>query len=225
MNGDDTISAILYQIIEAFINQKDNPEKFAQQIYKAKLISKETHSHIFEIFADLMIGYSYINLGNFKKASSMIYEIIKTSKEKGLNSIFHIGWYILSILYIKEGKFDMAYEVLNNSEISMEKSGITSDYLTLLNKINLYKALICTNHKEQAQICMTQASQIVQKHQLTFNLNIDIKKIMLENSNRERENEQPELTKSSNVKTQKATTQPLYEADGEVVNPSEFYNE
>jgi hypothetical protein len=225
MDGDDSITAILYQIIGAFVNHKDNPEKFAQQIYKAKLISKETNLHIFEIFVDLMIGYSYINLGNFKKASSMIYEIIKTSKEKGLNSISHIGWYILSILHIKEGKFDMAYEVLNNSEISMEKAGIASDYLTLLNKINLYKVLMCTNHNEQAQICMTQASQIVQNHHLNFNLNIDIKKIMLENSNRERENKQLNTTKSQKAQTNTNQGLNSSELDGEVINPSEFYNE
>jgi hypothetical protein len=225
MNGEDAISAILYQIIYTFINYKDNPEKFAQEIYKAKLTSKETHLHIFEFFVDLMIGYSYINLENYKKASSIIYEVIKTTKEKGLNAIVHIGWFILSILHIKEGKFDMAYEVLNNSEISMEKCGVTSDYLSLLNKINLFKVLMCTNHKDQAQICMTQASQIVQKHKLTFNLNIDIEKFMLENSNREREIEQSKLTKTSNLQTTNTKEITNIESEGEIVNPSEYYKE
>lgn len=79
-----------------------------------------------------------------------------------MNAIVHSAWYVMSILNIKEGKYDIAYGVLNNSDIQMEKNGVVSDYLTMLNKVNMYKILMCTDSKDQAQICMNQASTIVQ---------------------------------------------------------------
>jgi predicted negative regulator of RcsB-dependent stress response len=224
MDGEDFISAIIYSIVSSFVNCKDKPEEFAQQIYKAKLLAKSSKMQIFEYFTDLMIGYAYVNLENYKKASSMIYQIIKDTKEMGLNSIVHIGWYILSILYINEGKYDMAYGVLNNSDILMEKNGVVSDYLTILNKVNMYKVLMCTNSKEQAQICMTQASQLVQKHRINFNLNIDIKKLMLENSNREREEEQTRLAKHQTAQTGNVEESTINNADGEVVDPTKYFD-
>lgn len=169
----NNICAILYYIINAFNNYKNDPEKFAQEIYKAKLIANETMSAQFEALTDLLIGYAYIKRGTYKKASAMLYEIIKTSKAKGMNAILHTSWYIMSILNIAEGKFDIAYGALNNSTIQMEKTGGISEYLTMLHKVNMYKVLTNLNSPDQAQICLNQASYIIQKYGINFNLNID----------------------------------------------------
>ena len=226
MSGDDMFSAILYNIINAFVSYKGNPEGFAQVVYKSKLMAKESMLHCFELFADLMIGYAYVELNSFKKASAIIYKIIKSSKAKGMNFILHSAWYVMSILNIKEGKFDIAYGVLNNSNIQMEKTGIISEYLTMLNKVNMYKVLMCTKQPDQAQICMNQAAFIVQKYGLNFNLNIDIKKILLENSSTTGMVQQsPVVPKQVSEQRIEENTGSFDENDGDVVNPMEFFSE
>ncbi len=230
MAGNDAFSPILYHLMNAFIAFKDNPTSFAQEVYKAKLIAKETQMVQFEIFADLMIGYAYVNLNAFQKASSMIYKIVKTAKDKGMHAVEHLAWYVMSILNIKEGKFDIAYGVLNNSNIQMEKRGGISEYLTMLNKINMYKVLMCMNKQDQAQICMNQASYIVQKYGLSFNLNIDIKKILLENSvnNKAGANVNQNVRPAQEEKAQGQNINANHgfeESDSDVVNPSDFFSD
>ncbi len=222
-------SATLYHIINAFVSSKNSPEDFAKEIYKAKLIARHTSLLQFELFTDLMIGYAYIQLNSFKKASTMIYKIIKDAKEKGLSAIEHIGWYVMSILNIKEGKFDIAYGVLNNSNITMEKTGVISEFLSMLNKVNMYKVLMCMKQNEQAQICLNQASAIVQKYGLNFNLNIDIKKILLENPNRSgtTNNVSNEIKSSVPIQSERVSegNSELKNNNSDVINPEEFFSE
>lgn len=225
----DLFSSLLYHIINSFDGFKDNPENFAREMYKAKLIARSAMLYSVELFADLMIGYAYVQLGSFEKASSMLFKIIKTAKEKGLNSVLHLAWYVLSVLYISEGKFELAYGVLNNSIIQMEKTGVMSEYLIMLDKVNMYKVMMCLNSTEQAQICMNQASFIVQKYGLNFNLNIDINKIMLENpiggkSEKVEEKVSENSVENSEQKSAKRIAKPKFESDGEVVDPSQFFS-
>ena len=230
MGDDDLFSSLTYHIIQAFVSCKDNPEQFAKIMYKAKLIARSAMLYSVELFTDLMIGYAYVELNAFEKAYSILIKIVKTAKEKGLTSILHLAWYILSVHYIKEGKYELAYGVLNNSIIQMEKTGVISEYLTMLDKVNMYKVMTCMNSKEQAQICMNQASSIVQKYGLKFNLNIDIKKIMLENSSRREtenttiENPTSSVSESNNSTPNNKVPKPKFETDGEVVDPSQFFS-
>ena len=153
-------------------------------------------------------------------------KIIKSSKEKGMNAIVHTGWYIMSILNIAEGKFDIAYGVLNNSTIQMEKTGGISEYLTMLHKVNMYKVLMCTQAKDKAEICLNQATDIVQKYELNFNLNVDIRELMSENSNRYVQPVNNPL--HSPVEENESIREPVEndsDVDGEVVNPEDFFSD
>ena len=223
--GDNPFAAVLYHIINAFVSYRNNPEAFAQEIYKGKLVAKATMMHSFELFADLMIGYAYIQLKSYRKARAILYKIVKHAKAKGMVGVEHIAWYVLSILNINEGRFDIAYGVLNNSNIQMEKNGTLSEYLTMLNKVNMYIVLMCTKSQDQAQICMNQASYIIQKYGINFNLNIDIKKILLENSGNDRVNNQT-LNKTSSVVPNESIERNsgMDENDGDLVNPNEFFS-
>ncbi|MBE7712183.1 MAG: zinc ribbon domain-containing protein [Cyanobacteria bacterium SIG26] len=172
-DDNNSLVKMIYYFMKAYIGS-NSPETYAQSVYKAKLVARHSCLYQFEIFADLLIGFAYINRKQYKKAASIIYKIIKTAKEKGLNAIIHSAWYVLSVLHIQEGKYDIAYGVLNNSQIQMEKNGNFSEYLTLLNKVNMFKILKSLNNQEQAQICLNQASFIMQKYGLNVNFNIDI---------------------------------------------------
>lgn len=180
--GDNTFSSIAYHIIKTFTEHKDNPTEMAKEIYKSKLVAKEGFVYPFELFADLIIGHSYSELKSYYKASSILYEVVKASKDKGLNAITFTAWYILSIMNMKQGRFDIAYGMLNNSSIQMEKLGGVSDYLMLLIKFNMYKLMKCLKVEDKAEICLAQAKYIVKKYGLNFNTDIDIDKFLADNN-------------------------------------------
>ena len=134
-------------------------------------------------------------MNSFEKAYSIIYEVILVSRRKGLGSIRHVAMYIMSMLNMFEGKLDVALGMLNNSTIQMEKGDGISEYLTMLNKINMSRIYLARSNNEQAQLCMNQAIYIIQKYGLNFNPNVDNSAIMMDNqgteeSVSERENNQ-----------------------------------
>ena len=180
--GKNPFTEIVYHIIKAFAQHKDNPKEMAKEIYKSKLVAKESFVYPFELFADLVIGYSYAELKSYYKASSILYEVVKTSKDKGLNAITFMAWYILSIMNMKQGRFDIAYGMLNNSSIQMEKLGGVSDYLMLLIKFNMFKLMKCLKITDKADICLAQAKYIVKKYGLNFSTDVDIDKFLADNN-------------------------------------------
>lgn len=180
--GNNVFSSLLYYIIKAFTDYKDNPTELAKEIYKSKLVAKEAFLYPFELFADLVIGYAYSELKSYYKASSILYEVVKSAKDKGLNAIMFMGWYVLSVLHMKQGRFDIAYGMLNNSSIQMEKLGGVSDYLMLLNKFTMYKLMKCLKVEDKANICISQANYIVKKYGLNFNTDFDMEKFLSDNN-------------------------------------------
>ncbi|MBR1618942.1 zinc ribbon domain-containing protein [bacterium] len=180
--GKNPFTEIVYHIIKTFTQHRDNPTEMAKEIYKTKLVAKESFVYPFELFADLVIGYSYAELKSYYKASSILYEVVKASKDKGLNAITFMAWYVLSIMNMKQGRFDIAYGMLNNSSIQMEKLGGVSDYLMLLIKFNMFKLMKCLKVTDKADICLAQAQYIVKKYGLNFNTDIDIDKFLADNN-------------------------------------------
>ncbi len=171
--GDNVFSNIFYHIIRAFYEYKNNIEMFAKEIHKAKRIAQDSYLPNFELLCDAFIGYAYTQLNSFMKASAILNQVLKVSKEKGMNIITYIAWHILSILNIKQNKYDTAYGMLNNATIQMERSGSECEILTLLNKINMYKILTHMNSVDKAQNCLSQAKYIADKYNLNFDFNID----------------------------------------------------
>ena len=183
MTSDDKFSKVIYYIINAFVNKKDNFEEFAEEIYLAKLHSKARNLAQIEIFCDLLIGYTYINLESYKKASSIIYKIIKSVKNQGMYLLQHLGWYFLSEMNIRQKKFDVAYGMLNNSIIQLERYGKASDFVILLFKYNMFKIMMYLGHVDKAQICLNQAYYITQKYNIKFDFDVAPEHYMLEGDN------------------------------------------
>lgn len=173
IKGQNIFSNLIFHIINAFQQYKNDANMFAKEIYKAKRIAQDAYMLNFELFCDLLIGYAYIKLNSHVKAAAIINQVLKTASEKGINVLKYIGSYILSIMYIDENKFDTAYGLLNNSAIGMEKNIGSNDLLTLLNKINLYKIFKNSGAPDKAQNCLEQAKYIITKYKLNFELNID----------------------------------------------------
>lgn len=194
MISEDKFSGVIYHIINAFINYKEDYQNFAEEIYLAKLQAHENNLTQIEVFCDLLIGYTYINLNSYKKAASIIYKIIKSVKSQGMHLLQHLGWYFLSEMNIREKKFDVAYGMLNNSTIQLEKYGKASDLLMLLFKYNMFKVLMFTGHVDKAQICLNQAYYITQKYNIKFEFDVNPEHYIVELPEEEQseQNELPE---------------------------------
>ncbi len=178
-NG-DVFSSIFANIISAFKNHQNSMVNFAKEIYKAKIIAKDTRLIGIELFCDSIIGYSYYKLGNYKKALNIITKISTQAQKTGCGLIVHLCAYFMSLIDIKYEKYDVAFGLLNNSNIMMTKNPI-SDYLVLLNRTAMYHVLKIINQDENAKICISQADHIISKYGLNFNLNIDIDELMGKN--------------------------------------------
>ena len=178
-------------------NYKDKPEQFAEEIYLAKLNSKMNNLAQIEIFCDLLIGYTYINLNSYRKAASIIYKIIKSVRNQGMYLLQHLGWYFLSEMNIRQKKFDVAYGMLNNSIIQLERYGKASDFVILLFKYNMFKIMMYLGQVDKAQICLNQAYYISQKYNIKFEFDVTPEHYFVPQAEMPQENQKQEDSQES----------------------------
>ena len=120
-----------------------------------------------------MIAYAYIKINSLQKASLIIYKIIKTANENGMNNLLYLAWYVMSELNLAQGKYIVTYGIVNNSLIQLEKADSANPYLLLLYKYNMYKVLRFKGQSEQSEICLAQANYIAQKYGINFEFDTD----------------------------------------------------
>ena len=170
---DNKFSAIIYHIIEAFSRCTHDYNVFAEEIYEAKILAKQNHLAQIELFADLMIGFAYLKLCSFRKASAIIYQIIKTANENGLSNLLYAAWFVMSELNLAEGKYIVTKGILNNSLIQLEKAENSNEFILMLFKYNMYKVLMFRGEIENAEMCLAQAKYLANKHGLIFSFDTD----------------------------------------------------
>ena len=146
---------------------------FAEDIHKAKVIAKYNRLYQIELFADLMIGYAYMQLGAYKKADSIIYKIIKATNNNGMTTLLYVAWYVMSELHLKQNKFEVAFGIINNSLIQLEKNNTTSEYLLMLFKYNMYKVMMYKKEYDKADICIGHARYVAEKYGINFVFDTD----------------------------------------------------
>lgn len=164
----DIFGNVLFNLISAFTSAALDYKLFAEFIYKAKIAAKSANLHQLELFCDLMIGYAYMQLGSYKKAEAIIYKIIKATNNKGMTTLLYVAWYVMSELHLKQNKYDVAFGIANNSLIQLEKNSITSEYLLMLFKYNMFKIMMFKKQYDKAEICINHAQYIAQKYGINF---------------------------------------------------------
>ena len=173
MAGDDKFSVTFYHLLKAFASYKNDNQMFAEEVYQAKIAARRNHLTQIETFCDILIAYSYINFEYYDKASTILYKIIKTVKEKGMFTLEQIAWYVLSEMQIRQKKIDLAYGMLNNAIIQLERSGKASDYIMMLFKYNMFKIMMHMGQPDKAQICINQSVYVTRKHGLNYEFDTD----------------------------------------------------
>ena len=173
IDANDRFGMPIANFISAFADFDGDYLHFAENIYIAKIEAKKNSLHILELCADLLISYAYLQLGIFQKADAMISKIIRTVTENGMTILLYLGWYFMSELQLKQHKYDVAFGIINNSLIQLEKNNTISEYLLMLFKYNMYKVMMFKKEYEKAEICLNHAKYIVNKYNINFNFDTD----------------------------------------------------
>lgn len=165
---EDKFAKIISCIITAFTQYKDDYHKFANAIYQAKLSSKMHNFHQMELFCDLLIGYSYFNLGENKKASLIYYNVLEISTKNGLKAVTYVAWYLIALLKYAENDIDIAFGVANNAIIQIEKDENSTEFLLYILKILMAKIFESRNENEASQFCLNHGIFIKDKYGLNI---------------------------------------------------------
>lgn len=169
----DRFSGILFHIMEAFHKYSKDYNGFAEEIYAAKRIARFTNLHALELFCDLMIGKAYCDMESYDKASLIIYKIIRTTGDNGMSDMTYTAWLVMSEMSIRQGRYTVAYGIINNSLIQLEKAEGSNEYLLMLFKYQMFKVMMYKGKAEQAQICLVQCIYLSKKHNIQIEFDTD----------------------------------------------------
>ena len=169
----DKFSGSLFHIMEAFNKYLNDSNSFAEEIYAAKRLARYNKVHQLEYFCDLLIGYAYINLESYDKASLIIYKIIRATGDNGMSNLTYLAWYFMSEMSIRQGRYTVAYGIVNNSQIQLEKADNSNEYLTMLFKYQMFKILMYKGQEDKAQICIAQCNYLSDKYNIKFKFDTD----------------------------------------------------
>ena len=110
---------------------------------------------------------------SYEKSEDILNKIIKETHNNGMINILYSAWYIMSELYLKQKQYQVAYGIINNSQIQLEKNNSTSEYLLMLFKYNLFKVLMYKQEFDMAEICINHAKYIASKYGINFEFDTD----------------------------------------------------
>ena len=165
----DKFSGVIFHILEAFSKYSNDTNGFAEEMYEAKRRARFARLHQLEMFCDLMIGKCYVELESFDKASLIIYRIIRATGDDGMANLTYVAWLMMSEMNIRQGRYTVAYGIVNNSLIQLEKGDHSNEYLLLLFKYQMFKIQMYKKSEDNSQICIAQCNYLVQKHGINFN--------------------------------------------------------
>lgn len=160
-------------IIKAFLMCGDDYSEFAETFYKAKIIAQSNDQRQLELFADLMIAYAYVKRDSAKKAEHILNQILKETHNNGMTNVLYATWFIMSELYLSKNKYNIAYGIINNSQIQLERNNNASEYLLMLFKYNLYKIMMFKKDFNKAELCINQAIYIANKYGINFDFTMN----------------------------------------------------
>lgn len=165
-SNSDKFGGTLYYIIKAFNEYPNDPNNFAIEIYHAKLRAKESGLNQLELFCDVMIGKSYMDLDSNVKASAIISSVLETSQNDGLKNLFYISAYLTSLLSIKNEDLPTACGIISNQIVELEKGRNSCEYILMMYKLLYAKVLKMQKEETQANFCYNQAKLIAEQHSI-----------------------------------------------------------
>ncbi len=117
----EAFSKVIYLILQEFSVHKSDYKSFAQNIYQAKLLASDLHEKQLEYFCDLLIAFSYANIGLVKKAESIYQDILEKTESSAIFNIFILAKYFLARLKRTEGYIEESLLIINDSLALLQK--------------------------------------------------------------------------------------------------------
>ena len=114
-------SKVIYLILQEFSTHHDDFKTFAQNIYQAKLLAADLHQLQLELFCDLLIAYSYANIGLTKKAESIYRDILAKSENSAIFNILVLARYFMARLKLSEAAAEEALLIINDTLALLQK--------------------------------------------------------------------------------------------------------
>ena len=74
-----------------------------------------------------------------------------------MTTLLYFAWFVMSELNLKQYNLEVAYGIINNSLIQLERNNTTSNYLLMLFKYNMFKVMMYKKQYDKAEICIGHA--------------------------------------------------------------------
>lgn len=169
-NSDEGFLKIIKAGLRGFTIDKEDYNKFANDIYEAKICSNINNFTQLEILCDLLIGYAYFKLGGIEKAKSIYYSVLEMSQINGYRLVGYLACYLLSMYYYETENSDMALSLANNTVSQIEQDNNVGDYLFYLFRVLTSGIYTELGDDNKAFACMQSAVFVKQKDEVEFGL-------------------------------------------------------
>ncbi len=116
-----TFSKVIFLILHEFAYHNDDYKTFAQNIYQAKLLAADIHQTQIEMLCDLLIAYSYANIGIKQKAEIIYNDILEKAENSAIFNILTLAKYFIARLYISDNKLHDALMIINDTLALIQK--------------------------------------------------------------------------------------------------------
>ena len=116
-----TFSKVIYLILQEFSEHSKDYKTFAQNIYQAKLLASDLHEMQLELFCDLLIAYSYSNIGITEKAEAIYKDVLEKSEKSAIFNILALARYFMALLKISGSEIEDALLIINDTLALIQK--------------------------------------------------------------------------------------------------------
>ncbi len=114
-------SKVIYLILQEFTEHKNDYKTFAQNIYQAKLLASDIRQLQLELFCDLLIAYSYANIGIKEKAEAIYKDVLEKSEKSAIFNILTLARYFMARLRISNSEIESALLIINDTLALLQK--------------------------------------------------------------------------------------------------------
>ena len=121
IEGANAYSKVIYLMLQEFAEHKEDYKTFAQNIYQAKLLASDLKQTQLELFCDLLIAYSYSNIGIKEKAELIYTDVVEKAETSAIFNILLLAKYFYAKLKIEQNNLEEALLEINNSLAMLQK--------------------------------------------------------------------------------------------------------
>ena len=125
-------SKVIYLILQEFAEHAKDYKTFAQNIYQAKLLAADLHQYQLEKFCDLLIAYSYANIGLTKKAEFIYNDVLDKAEKSAIFNIAALAKYFIALLKLSESEIEGALLIINDTLALLQKYNNRSKIIYVL---------------------------------------------------------------------------------------------